>query len=147
MELLDTKEYEEGLHKMDNKRFWAYIALFILTFSFYGMILVYISNSIGKENIKPFAFLSAIIASSLLLSPIVWVISILNREKSKIWTLLEDVRVKREMTRLANISAFTEMKNKEFILKLMDLHEKITRRSLFWTDNAKPKAAARISLI
>ena len=34
MELLDTKEYEEGLHKMDNKRFWAYIALFILTFSF-----------------------------------------------------------------------------------------------------------------
>ena len=44
MELLDTKEYEEGLHKMDNKRFWAYIALFILTFSFYGMILVYISK-------------------------------------------------------------------------------------------------------
>ena len=111
------KEYDDDLKTKNKYLRNLFVSLGAIAIVAYGGVF-YIVYPI-KAGVSSFIVFPYVILATLVLSPLVWWIRIVVRDKYKIWALREDARSKRVLTM---ITRFAKGDYKEVILKLLEYH-------------------------
>ena len=133
-------DYDKKTEQLDKNAWWWSCALALAAAAVYGGI-AYLAYAQWQGCDKPceiegysaFSLLPFILMGTLLLSPLVWIIRMLNRDKNKCWALREDA--------LANISLASRIikgnptLRKELSERLFDHHDKRNNVSIIIDGN------------
>ena len=133
-DLIKSEEYEESLKKYtrqaDYRGGWVWFFSLLLTlaaFAVYGIIAYFgikewqtTQSPMAMRVFSPLSLFPFILVGTLALSPLVWIIRMLNRDKHKYWALREDAVANLNLVRIIKSS---EEKEKLW-LQLFDHYDK-----------------------
>ena len=130
-DILDVEQYKEKAQeynaeksKMEEERDTRIRWLFILAIAFYGGAAVFWLFNKG-EGLNPFHLFPFILLATLMLSPVVWSIRILNRNINKIWALRENAYTNSILTLLINTGSDKDSEvRKKLTAEYFDHHDK-----------------------
>ncbi|MGI9348069.1 MAG: hypothetical protein ACR2PV_08780, partial [Gammaproteobacteria bacterium] len=109
---------------MEKTRNEAIVVLFIFAFVFYGVAAALWFFTKG-DKLNPFHLFPFILLPTLVLSPVVWFIRILNRNINKIWALRENAYTNSILTLLINAGSDKDSDaKKKLIAEYFDHHDK-----------------------
>ena len=131
-DILDVKQYKEKAQdynaeksKMEEKRDKRISLLFILAIAFYGgaAALWFLFNK--GDELNPFHLFPFVLMATLVLSPVVWSIRILNRNINKVWALRENAYTNSILTSLINTGSDKDSDaKKKLVAEYFDHHDK-----------------------
>ena len=134
-DLIDTKEYEDARVEYEkearNRGKWVWGLSFMLAglaAAFYG-IIAYLGfkewqvaqSPMAMRSFSPLSLFPFVLMATLALSPLAWVIRMLNRDKHKYWVLREDAVATRKMLLIIKTG---HEKREDLWLQLFDHHDK-----------------------
>ena len=129
-DILDVKQYKEKAQeynaeksKMEDTRGFFIMVLFFLAVIFYGVVVLFWDE--GGQDLSPFQLFPFVLMATLVLSPVVWSIRILNRNINKLWALREDAYTNFILTSLINAGSDKDSEiKKKLIAEYFDHHDK-----------------------
>ena len=122
--------YETNLHDYGDKfveaeeriRFWMRILAAAAAVIFGGIaVMTYYDNSNPSTLSSPFTSLPFVAMGSLALSPLVWYLRMLNRDKQRYLVLREDARANLTLAKIIRTNPYIR---KELLAQLFDHHDK-----------------------
>ena len=133
--LIDPTEYEEAQVKYEEdaqkrgKWVWGLsFVLAVLAAFFYGLIADFgikewqaAQSPMAMRSFSPLSLFPFVFMVTLALSPLAWVIRMLNRDKHKYWVLREDAAATRKMVLIIQAG---HRKREDLWLQLFDHHDK-----------------------
>ena len=130
-DILDVQQYKEKAQeynaeksKMEKRRNGVIVVLFIFAFVFYGgaAALWFFNKGDELDSFQLFPFVFMV---TLVLSPVVWFIRILNRNINKIWALRENAYTNSILTLLINTGSDKDSEvRKKLTAEYFDHHDK-----------------------
>ena len=131
-DILDVGQYREKAQgynaeksKMEDTRGFFIMVLFFLAVIFYGVAVALWFLFNKGDELNHFHLFPFVLMATLVLSPVVWFIRILNRNINKVWALRENAYTNSILTLLINAGSDKDSEDKKkLIAKYFDHHDK-----------------------